>query len=184
MKNQSGLTTLSLAIVGLISQRAMTGYDLKKVFEETPMGHFSSSPGAIYPALERLSKAGLIDGEVESAHALRPRLAYRLTDIGREALGKHLAQSVTRRDVVWNLEEMILRFAFMTPALRRGESVRFLKEFYNEVNGYAKELKAHLDRVQDSFTEEQSLALEHGIAKYEMNANWSQRALKRLSRGK
>ena len=37
---------LELAIAGLLWQQARSGYDLLKVFAETAMGGFSSSPGA------------------------------------------------------------------------------------------------------------------------------------------
>ena len=37
----------------------MSGYDLRKVFEETALGNYSSSPGAIYPALSRLEQQGI-----------------------------------------------------------------------------------------------------------------------------
>ena len=64
--------THTLAILGLISQRPMTGYDLRRVFTTTPMWHFSSSPGAIYPALQCLD-SGLIKGIVEGQDTLRPK---------------------------------------------------------------------------------------------------------------
>lgn len=41
----------------------MSGYDLRKVFAETALGSYSSSPGAICPALARLEKQGLVIGE-------------------------------------------------------------------------------------------------------------------------
>ena len=59
MTQTTDISTLSLAILGLIAQEWQSGYDIRKAFATTPMGHFSSSPGAIYPALKRLEKGRL-----------------------------------------------------------------------------------------------------------------------------
>ncbi|MHC4537428.1 MAG: PadR family transcriptional regulator, partial [Planctomycetota bacterium] len=60
MNENNSISTLSLAVLGLIAQKPHSGYDLRKVFSTTPLGHFSSSPGAIYPALKRIEKSGWV----------------------------------------------------------------------------------------------------------------------------
>ncbi len=72
MNENNNISTLSLAVLGLIVQRPRSGYDLRKVFSTTPMGHFSSSPGAIYPALIRIEKNGWVRGSIDTKKALRP----------------------------------------------------------------------------------------------------------------
>ena len=54
------MTPLSFALLGLIGMEPRSGYKLRKVFETTPLGNYSSSPGSIYPALRALEKAGLV----------------------------------------------------------------------------------------------------------------------------
>ena len=61
---------LELALMGLLSQQDRSGYDLLNIFSQTAMGGFSSSPGAIYPALKRLARAKSIKGVVENRHAI------------------------------------------------------------------------------------------------------------------
>ena len=80
------ISLLGYALLGLVQQRPSSGYDLRKMFAETAMGSFSDSPGAIYPALTRLEKRGLIRSEVEERAALRRRRLYRLTPKGRAEL--------------------------------------------------------------------------------------------------
>ena len=53
-------TTLGYALLGLVAGEPQTGYALMKTFTTTPMGHYSGSPGAIYPALRRLEGAGQV----------------------------------------------------------------------------------------------------------------------------
>ena len=56
---------LGYALLRLLYQKSRSGYDLRKVFAETAMGNYSSSPGAIYPALQRLEVDQLVLGRVE-----------------------------------------------------------------------------------------------------------------------
>ncbi len=58
----SKLSTLGYALLGLVHGEPRTGYAIMKIFRTTPMGHYSGSPGAIYPALRGLQRDGLIHG--------------------------------------------------------------------------------------------------------------------------
>ena len=42
------MTPLSYALLGLMQMEPRSGYALRKVFETTPLGGYSSSPGSIY----------------------------------------------------------------------------------------------------------------------------------------
>jgi DNA-binding PadR family transcriptional regulator len=75
-------TALEYALLGLVQQHPQSGYDLRKVFETTALGSYSGSPGAIYPALRRLERKGLVEGEVDSTKALRPKKVFHVTEAG------------------------------------------------------------------------------------------------------
>jgi DNA-binding PadR family transcriptional regulator len=174
------LTPLRLAILGLISMQPMSGYDLRKVFETTPMGNFSSSPGAIYPALKGLEKNGWVRGVPDKQDSLRPRLVYSLTDHGDTVLNDELDATVTRDDLIWRYDQLMLRFAFME---RRGvpRVLRFLEELLTELKAYV----AYLEQVREQMTDQTTvcgrLALEQGIEGYRANARWARRAIDELS---
>ena len=51
---------LGYALLGLIYQQPLSGYDVKKIFASTPMAGFSDSPGAIYPALRKVEQLGFV----------------------------------------------------------------------------------------------------------------------------
>ena len=180
--HNSSLSTLSVAILGLISQRSMSGYDLKRVFTDTPMGQFSASPGAIYPALKRLATAKFIDSRREAADSLRPREVYSLTKDGKTVLATHLTQPVTLESVTWKLDELILGFAFMRPIVGKKATLLFLNQLHQQTLRHAKNLQSHLDASRSDFSSEQAFALKHGIAKYKMNAQWAKKAGKELSK--
>jgi DNA-binding PadR family transcriptional regulator len=180
MSRASDQSALALAILGLISIEPSSGYDLRKVFSTTPMGHFSSSPGAIYPALQRLEEAGLIKGRVEKKDSLRPRRVYVLTKKGMDELKARLAHPVTEDDVIWRLEELMLRFAFMGDVLGRNASVEFLQELLPLVRAYVRKLQKHLKNNRSRMTINGVYAVEQGIAKYAVTARWAKRVIDEL----
>lgn len=180
MKQKTDISTLSLAIMGLISQTPQTGYDIRKTFSTTPLGHFSSSPGAIYPALKRLEKGGWIRGKVDDGQALRPRMVYELTEEGREVLKRHLLRAVSRDDVVWHMEDLMLRFSLMDGLVGRAATLRFLRGFATELEAYVGHLRSFLAGARESMPTSGRLAMENGIESYEMNAAWARRAIEEL----
>ena len=180
MKEKTDITTLSLAIMGLISQQPQTGYDVRKTFSTTPMGHFSSSPGAIYPALKRLERSRWIRGKVAGKRSLRPRMVYAMTKEGRDVLKRYLRQGVRREDVVWRMDDLMLRFAVMGEIVGRAATLRFLRGFVEEVEAYVVELRRYLDGAREGMPICGRLAMESGIEGYEMHAVWARRAIKEL----
>jgi DNA-binding PadR family transcriptional regulator len=181
MKKDLTLSPLRLAILGLVAMHPQSGYDLRKVFETTPMGNFSSSPGAIYPALKALEKKGWIRSEPENTGSLRPRLVYSITDEGDAILRAELKKPVTNEELIWHFDLVMLRFAFIE---RVGylEALRFLGEFRTESEGYV----SHLEEIGDQLSEQLSpcgrLALEHGIQSSRGNARWAKKAIDELSK--
>jgi DNA-binding PadR family transcriptional regulator len=180
MKPQTELSTLSLAILGLISQRPQTGYDLRKAFATTPLGHFSSSPGAIYPALKRMETAGWIRGVTPPGGTGRPRLVYEITGGGLGVLKKHLSRSVTKEDILWRMDDLMLRFAFMDGLVGRAKMLRFLQEFASQIEAHVADLRRYFDGAGDILPPCGRLALENGIQSYKMNAQWARQAIREL----
>jgi DNA-binding PadR family transcriptional regulator len=174
------LSTLVLAILGLVSQRPMSGYDLRKLFSTTAMGHFSDSPGAIYPALKRCERDGWVKGTLQNVKSLRPRQVFSLTRRGRTVLEAHLSRPVTREDIIRRPGELILRFAFSGEILGVRRTRKFVREYLSEIEGYLGELREQARENRDRFTTCSRLALEHGVEGYEMEARWARRALKEL----
>lgn len=179
------LTPLRLAILGLIDMHAQSGYDLKRIFETTPMGNFSSSPGAIYPALKSLEKQGWIKGTPENTDSLRPRLVYAITEEGDAVLAAELKKPVTHDDLIWRFDLVMLRFAFIE-RLGNDEALRFLGEFRSEASAYVGYLESLRDFLRGQLSPCGLLALEHGIQNSKGNVSWAEHAidvLARLGRG-
>jgi DNA-binding PadR family transcriptional regulator len=172
------LTTLEYALLGLVTQLPQSGYDLRKTFETTAMGSFSGSPGAIYPALRRLEKRELIEGEVDATTALRPRMVFRPTAAGREVLEAWLVREIDREDVERRVDELMLRFALHSVLGHSTPTQRFLADFLVEVEGYVGELRRQQQEVPDNTPLQPRMALAAGIEQYRAFARWARKAIK------
>jgi DNA-binding PadR family transcriptional regulator len=180
MKNDFTLSPLRLAILGLVAMHPQSGYDLRKVFETTPMGNFSSSPGAVYPALKSLEKKGWISGVPENTDSLRPRLVYSITDEGDAMLRGELEKPVTREEMIWHFDSVMLRFAFIE-RIGYSEALRFLGEFQSEAESYVEYLEGLHVTMRKHLSPCGAIALEHGIQSYRGSARWAKTAIKELS---
>ena len=181
MTDTVSLTPLRLAILGLVAMHPQSGYDLRKVFETTPMGNFSSSPGAIYPTLKSLEKKGWVRGEPDKTESLRPRLVYSITEEGDAILRAELEKPVTHEDLIWHFDLVMLRFAFIE-RVGYAEALRFLGEFQTETEAYIEHLEGLKVQLQEQLSPCGRLALEHGIQGYRGSARWAEKAIDELSK--
>jgi DNA-binding PadR family transcriptional regulator len=174
---QTSTTSLGYALLGLVHLQPQTGYDLRKVFETTPLGHYSSSPGAIYPALKRLEKKGLIRGEVAEADTMRPKRIYSSTPRGVEALRDWVSQPLTKDDFLHRDDELMLRFALMGSVVDDATTRRFLEQMLQALDAYIPELRQVLTSMPDAGPPHGRLALMSGIESYKTRRKWVRQAL-------
>lgn len=142
----------------------------------TPMGSFSDSPGAIYPALRRLEKDGLIRGQVQDGSGRRKKI-FRLTASGAAAFKHWLNQPVTHDDVVHGIDELMLRFSFMEQGIGEEAAVRFLKSLQTQLQAYIPSLREFLIAHQGDMPRSGRLALDSGARGYETLLEWSKDAI-------
>lgn len=173
------VSRLGYAILGLLKDRALSGYDVRQEFTTSPMGHYSDSPGAIYPALKRLERDGFVAGRVEGKDTLRPRRVYRLTSAGRAALAAWIGAKPVARDIIENTSDWFLRLAFATDVLSRAEVATMLEAIGAACKSYAEELHA-LTQTMPANQPYPRFALNHGVASYRATAAWAAQCLQEL----
>jgi DNA-binding PadR family transcriptional regulator len=171
-------SVLGYALMGLIQRKPSSGYDLRKLFAETAMGNYSSSPGAIYPALERLEAQGLVLGIVKDTAGLRRRRLYRLTGKGSAELSKWLTRPIEQSDVKRGVSELMLRFAFTEQALGGAAAIAFLQQFRAILKPYTAGLQAHFKANAERMPLSGRLALECGIRSYRSMYAWTDYAIR------
>jgi DNA-binding PadR family transcriptional regulator len=76
------------ALLRLIAERPMHGYDLIKELEQRSGGMWRPSPGSIYPTLQLLEDEGLLRGEEQDG-----KRVYSITDAGRAELDERSKRS-------------------------------------------------------------------------------------------
>jgi DNA-binding PadR family transcriptional regulator len=93
-----GTPVLEIAILGLLNESPMHGYELRKRLS-TLLGAFRAfSYGSLYPSLRRLQEAGWIDEEAPLAEppggftSRRGKKVYKLTAEGKEHFAELLAE--------------------------------------------------------------------------------------------
>ena len=152
---------LDFAVLGLLYEAPMHGYELRKRLGERLGGFRAFSYGSLYPALRRLVREGLIaedtaDGaEVVGAGWSRRgrRRVYRLTAEGKERFAEMLADAGPQ---TWDDDGFGIHLAFFsrTPAETR---MRILEGRRRRVEERREGLRAALSRASaqiDRYTRE------------------------------
>lgn len=78
--------SITYAILGFLSWKPLSGYDLKKLFEDSLAFHWSGNNNQIYKSLVDLHKEEMVTLEVHQQTDHPPRKIYTITDRGRSAL--------------------------------------------------------------------------------------------------
>jgi DNA-binding PadR family transcriptional regulator len=135
------LTTLPALLLFLAE--GQSGYDLRVLFQSTPIGLFSDSPGVVYPALARLERQGLLRGEAQPS--ARKRRVYRRTGEGEAALGAWLRAPIDPQIVARRPQEIELRYVLIAIRLGAADARPFLAEAGRAYEMRIAELEAFRD---------------------------------------
>src|SRR5262245_49451326 len=84
------LSATAYVILGMLSWKPMSGYDIKAAVDGSTRFFWAASYGQIYPELRRLADAGLIESE-DGSQGGRRRTVFRITGAGRDQLRSWLA---------------------------------------------------------------------------------------------
>jgi len=83
---------LPMAVLKMLRQRAMYGYELVKEISNQSDGVLKLGQSTLYPLLYNLEAQGLIESQWREADSGRDRKYYRVTDKGQERLERDLMQ--------------------------------------------------------------------------------------------
>jgi len=82
---------IKFPMLGFLMDAEMTGYDLKRRFQESVGFFYRVSDGSLYPALKKLARDKLVTMRTER-NGKRARKVYAITALGREHFLKMLAE--------------------------------------------------------------------------------------------
>ena len=161
----SPLSNTSYVILGMLSLRPMSGYDIKQVADSSVRHFWAISYGQIYPELKNLVDAGLVS-PADTSVGDRRRTLYTLTRSGQEALGDWAA--MTQEVPVEIRDEMLLRL-FFGDQLAPQEKVSLLQNMASRHERVVEQLRSKPDMAKAGCRGE---VLEFGIAFHEFCAGW------------
>src|SRR4051794_41329734 len=161
------LSPTGYVILGMLGWRPMSGYDVKSVVDHSTRFFWAASYGQIYPELQRLAEAGLVEGEAEAGSA-RGRTVYRLTRSGRKALRDWLAEEPRTFE---QRDEGLLKLFFSSASPESAAGTLDAKRVFHE--GKLRQLR----EIEATGKPERFplLVLRYGIESSEWMADWCAR---------
>lgn len=170
----------ALALMAVLSEKPMTGYDIKKTLDSGEMHFWRDSFGSIYPNLKLLTGIGLVRTALSESTG-RKRISYALTDAGRDVLARWLRRPADTRPV--KIELLLkLRFAYrlgpeaLTELLRADLIHR--KDILPELYEALEYLRESGDQLHD---QTRRMILDYWYRHTKMMIDWCQDWLERIS---
>lgn len=121
---------IEYAILGLLSWKPQTGYDLKQIFRQSLTMYWSGGNNQIYRTLVKLHEEGLVTRDIEDSDSGPSRKIYTITASGEEALREWILSQPEVPDIK---NEFLIRMAW-ADQLSNEELDDLLSRYQEEVN--------------------------------------------------
>lgn len=188
MKLGQEKTTTADALLGLLSVRPMTGYEIRQMIDSSISNFWSESYGQIYPTLKRLEKERAITSKAETHAGVaggRASRRYALTGKGRERL-KHWLGVPARPQVPRH--ELLLKIFFgaLVEVETIAQQVSEWRQMYavNLERYHAIEEQIRLLYKGNPGLNYWIFTLHYGVAEAEAQMRWADETLAQLERMK
>ncbi len=163
--------TIELAVLGLLHESPMHGYELRKRLNLMLGWGRVLSYGTLYPSLKRMLKSSWIEERSMPAAGVvsrRPRIVYQLTEAGEQEFVRLMSEV---GPAAWDDDNFDIRFAFFG---RTDMEIRL-----RVLEGRRSRLQERLDRVQSQLrlTQQEmdryaSELQRHGVESVEREVRW------------
>ena len=176
---------LEHAILAFIEFEPMSGYDLKKLFDQSVTHFWSATQSHIYKSLEGLEKKGWAQAQIIQGEGKPNRKQYQITDEGRAELRRWLVtplpmESVRQANLIQiffshfsSNEEIAALFETRMEQLR--EQIHTLKTVAQTA------LNENTDRIGvERARQLWQITLDYGIDYYEFELAWHEKTLKTI----
>jgi PadR family transcriptional regulator, regulatory protein AphA len=169
--------SINYAILGILSCKSLTGYDLKKIIQESPFMYWSGNNNQIYKSLVELLKEGLVTNEVHHQESSPSKKIYTIT---KEGLAK-LKEWVLSSPEPPEFKKMFLIQLAWSDQLNSEELNTLLSKYENEIR--IQMLMQQEKKHRAAFSPERTsrevhlwdLIYDNIISSYENELNWIQK---------
>lgn len=163
---------LELAVLGLLKDRPMHGYELKKELSATLGQFWQVSYGSLYPTIRRLEAEEAVERTFPKGDIRRRKNIYRITAKGEEMFSEALGeQTAVSDDARFGVK--LAFFRFLNPDARVEVLERrraYLAEKVLEIRG---QLRTYKERI-DAYTYR---LMEHGLDNTARDIEWVDRLI-------
>ncbi len=179
--------SLKHAILGFLSFKSLTGYNLKKAFDHSVRHFWPANQSQIYRTLASLNEEGLVDMEVIEREERLDMKVYHITEAGQEELHRWLSTPLQPQDY----REPFLIQVYFGGKLSDDEFVDLLQ---HEIHAMEERLaiydsiyKMYREKIKTS-EDPRSLflsvaTLEYGILSNRVSLEWLKSILERIKSG-
>ena len=177
--------SLEHAILGFLTYQPLSGYDLKKFFDESVRHFWSSTQSQIYRTLARMAETGWVEMERIEQDDRPDRKVYHITDAGNDELLQWLTTPIDLH-VARNLWLVQVFFAHPLPdeeifALFETHADKLRKKLGLFRNGVKEVVERRFAEVGSKRSRRLwQFTLDYGIAHLEWELQWTENALKDL----
>ena len=164
--------TLELAVLGLLHETPMHGYELRKQVDGVLGRSRLLSYGSLYPALKKMLKAGWlaehVTGPEPGAVSRRQRIVYELTPAGQARFARLMADV---GPAAWEDDTFDVRFAFFSRTDIEAR-LRILEGRRSRLEERLDRVQRRLERTQQQVDRYATELQRHGVESVEREVRW------------
>lgn len=178
MSNKMG--NKEIAVLGLLSERAMHGYDLEHEIRMRDMRYWTEiSMSSVYKILKKLEAKGLVECEVKQTPNNVAQKVYSLTELGKVRLNGEISGLFSEFDHHrWDIDLAISNLNVLTDDQKVWSINAYLKKLKELLAGYG-ELQKYLEG-ENCPTHRMALAVRPQYL-YKAEIEWAEEYLKQVS---
>jgi PadR family transcriptional regulator, regulatory protein AphA len=172
---------LAHAILGFLDYGPMSGYDLKKTFDQSVSHFWSATQSHIYKALGTLEKDGMVESQVIQQEGKPNRKQYQITDEGRAELRRWVSTPLP----VESPRQAWLIQVFFAHNLTNEEIVSLFKKRIEDLREILSRTTLAQTGIDEGYKETGikrlrdlwQLTLDNGMSYYESEIAWMEKTL-------
>jgi len=159
---------LELAILGLLKERAMHGYQLKKRLADTLGSFWRVSYGSLYPALRRLQREAAVEMIFPREQVGRRKNVYRITEKGEALFAELLERAGQEATEDSGFSVRFAFFRYLKPETR----IRLLERRRAFLEGRWSHLRESVQRLKEGIDSYTLSLMNHELSATEDDIKW------------
>jgi len=159
---------LELAILGLLKERAMHGYQLKKRLADTLGSFWQVSYGSLYPALKRLQREAAVEMIFPREQVGRRKNVYRITEKGEALFAELLERAGQEATEDSGFSVRFAFFQYLKPETR----IRLLERRRTFLEGRWSHLRESVQRLKEGIDSYTLSLMNHELSATEDDIKW------------